>query len=422
MKQKFLACLFFAALSASPLVLHAQTDTVFNPMAIERLSSDGLAVLDKVLQIEDDIERHLALSNFINTYGEWIPIRVGASESRLHISAILLQQKMELDAIDLIKSKRVKTWFSYRFDTGVANDFMYALDTGSFQYIQALIEHAPQGVNTEFPVTLQGDKVTPIALLATEKYRQSPQYEVILRALLNAGANPYQEMSNGLSPMIIASSSNNTQFIRMIHAYDAEKKGAASDLFKNTPLQADEIFEMQAIADALIERQAQGRDQYSFEKLHELWIQMILKGYNLPADIIYERLLAFEGFNADYRVNNGGLNGLMAVALSTNYGGNVEYGKKLIDRGADPKTLISVGNDDAGKPIHVNLIQLSFQNDNHKVVTLFIQNGVNFIFSSEDEETLILSEAMEQRAFRSAFVIKEALEASFKQLSSDTQE
>lgn len=391
-------------------------DGVFDAMTVEKVAVNPIPLLEKILNQETPDERYLGLANFVKTHGEWLALQNGEQQFRLHISSYLLQQGFEQEASDLLKSGDMKGWISYKFQDGVANDFMFALDTGRFQYIQALIDYAPNGVNSTFPVTLTGDSLTPLGLLATDKYQKHPQYEAVIRSLLKNGANPYHQLPNGLSPVVIAASSNNHLFTRIVHAYDSEQKGAASDLLRNTPLTDAEMIEMQTIADALIERKTQGNDNYSFSKLHELWIQMILKGYNTPADLIYDRLLGFKEFKVDDRLNDGGLNGLMATALSSIYGGNVEYASRLIERGANPSFLIEVAGENEQEATRINLIQLALQNDNHKVVTLLIQKGVNFVLLPDDEEALILSEAMEQRAFKSAFVIKEALNASLEKL------
>lgn len=394
-----------------------EPSAVFDPMTLPAQQESLLPLLDRILAEPGEAERYLGLASFINTYGEWVELSSASKTLRVHLITYLLQQDKQQEAIALVKSGDVKGWLTYQFQNGVANDFMFAMDTGRFDYVLGLIEHAPQGVNSAFPVTVQGDTITPLAMLATAKYRDAVQYEVIVRALLRQGANPHQQLSNGLSPLIIAASANNNLFSRIVHAFDSEQKGATSDLMRNTPLNDTELLEMQAIADALIERQASGDDNYSFDKLHQLWIQMIIKGYNTPADLIYERLLSYKEFNVDYHKGSNGLTGLMAATLSSVYGGNVEYAQRLLQRGADPKALIDVGTTDAGEPTRVNLIQLALQNDNYKVVALLIQNGVNFVLLPDNEEVLILSSAMEQRAFKSAYVIREALTSSFAKMA-----
>lgn len=402
---------------AFPLHATITTKEVADPLAIPYEQEVSIDLVEKTLQADNEVERHLGLSSLIKTFGPWITLQYNEQKMRIHIITYLLQKNLQQDAVSLIKSKEVPGWLSYRFQNGVANDFLFALDAGRIDYVLGLIEYAPEGVNSTFPVTLDGDLISPLSLLATDKYRKLPQYEVVLRALLKAGANPFAELPNGLSPMVISASTNNLAFSRIVNAFEAEKKGDGNDLFKNTPLSEDEVLEMQAIADALIERQASQEDNYDFKSLHQLWIKMIIKGYNVPADIIYDKLISYKDFSIDYRSGEKGLTALMASTLSNLYGGNVEYAKRLIARGADPKALIDVSGDGATKATRINLIQLALQNDNYKVVALLIQNGVNFVLLPDDEDTLILSEAMQQRAFKSAYVIKEAINSSFSKLN-----
>ena len=142
---------------------------------------------------------------------------------------------------------------------------------------------------------------------------------------------------------------------------------------------------------------------------------MILKGYNIAADLMYEKLTTYPKFSIDYR-DNGGLSGLMAATLSEVYGGNVEYAKKLIDLGADPTVLINVqGIPGEEEPIKINLIQLALEKDNYKVVGLLIVSGVDFLFLPGSDELLMLHSAMEQKAFKSAEMIRQAIMQSMKE-------
>ena len=139
-----------------------------------------------------------------------------------------------------------------------------------------------------------------------------------------------------------------------------------------------------------------------------MWVQMILKGYNLPADLMYDELKTRPEFNINAKAP-GGFSPLMAATMSPLYGGNVEYAKLLIERGAKANILIDIPGEGEGESVKVNFIQLALQRDNFKIVAIMISNNVNFISAPQDEDVLLLSEAMSQKAYVSAAILKQAL-------------
>jgi ankyrin repeat protein len=409
-------------LAASSLIMpHVASakNLAFDPMSVEVNNAkviDSLYI-EKLLDGKEESARYISLASMVKAHGEWVTIGSSGLKAKIHITSYLIQTNREQEAVNLIKNKDVGGWLSYSFQGGVFNDFVMALDTGSVNYIKALIESNPNGINTPFTLTAAGDEVTPISLLATDKYIEKDEYEAILRYLLKSGANPHQPLPNGMTPMVIASASNNMKFVRVSQAHISEQTEGKKGLFSNTPLSQSQMIEMQAIVDALIEDQTKNGSKYKFSKLHEIWVQMIIKGYNVAADLIYDRLVSFPQFNVDYR-DDGGLSGLMAASLSDIYGGNVEYAKKLIALGAEPQVLIDVKQSQEQKDsVKINLIQLSLSKDNYKVVGLLIVNGVDFLFMPESEEVLILHSAMEQKAFKSAELIRQAIMQSMNEES-----
>ena len=57
--------------------------------------------------------------------------------------------------------------------------------------------------------------ILPLAILASKDYENVEEYDNLLLLLLKSGANPHQKMDSGVSPMIIASSGNNSSFVSM---------------------------------------------------------------------------------------------------------------------------------------------------------------------------------------------------------------
>lgn len=412
-----LAPLILAASSLLMPHVASANSVVFDPMSVE--SNDDVVVdsmyIERLLDGKEESARYLSLAAMVKAHGPWVTIGATGMQAKIHITSYLIQTKREQEAVNLLKNRDVEGWLSYSFQGGVFNDFVMALDTGNIQYVKALIETNPNGINTPFTLTTAGDEVTPISLLATDKYIDKDYYELVLRLLLKAGANPHQPLPNGMTPMVIASASNNMKFVRVAQAHIAEQTEGKKGLFTNTPLSQAQMIEMQAIVDAWIEDETKNGSKYQFAKLHEIWIQMILKGYNIAADLMYEKLTTYPKFSIDYR-DNGGLSGLMAATLSEVYGGNVEYAKKLIDLGADPTVLINVqGIPGEEEPIKINLIQLALEKDNYKVVGLLIVSGVDFLFLPGSDELLMLHSAMEQKAFKSAEMIRQAIMQSMKE-------
>ncbi len=107
-------------------------------------------------------------------------------------------------------------------------------------------------------------------------------------------------------------------------------------------------------------------------------------------------------------LSGNGMSAMMATSMSTIYGGNVEYAARLINRGADPKKIHVIKSKKAGD-VQVGYIQLALHRDNFKIVALMMKNGVNFVSLPDDPKTLLLSEALAQKAFISAAMLKEAL-------------
>jgi len=392
------------------------TSDLIDPMNSEVSKNKNLStssLLERVLEADTEEKKYLGVVGFIDNYGEWLTVNVkGQAPVVLHVISYLLQTDNEDIAANLIRGGVTKGWLSYKFGDGVANDFVFALNGGQLSYLKALFEDAPEGLNSEMMINLSGSTVTPLALLATDEFIGLDFYKEIVSEMLNAGANPELKMENGLTPYSIASSSNNMLFVRVMQDFQESQSKGIKSLEKNTPLISSELIEMQAIADAFIEKPQSEKTQYATEKLHEMWVQMILKGYNIPADLILDELSKRRDFDLDMRIN-GGLSGMMAASMSPLYGGNVEYLKRLVDKGADPAILIEVPVE-KGDTILVNYIQLALRKDNYKAISYLIRLGVNFITIPGSKDVFVLTEAMEQKAYLSAVLIKRAMMSAMK--------
>lgn len=405
-KKSFLVGLVL--LSGFSFNSYAQVE-IIDPMHIESNNAASSSLLQRILDETDEAKRYEGIVGFIKNYGEWITLQGSGISPKIHISSYLIQSDQSELAAAAIKNDLFDGWLPYRFLDGVASDFVFALKEGHVDYLHALFKYSPKGLNTPIPMQLGGEKILPLSLLATREYMDKPFYDDILMSMLEAGANPHKKMTTGLSPMLIASSTNNMKFIRIVQIYQSEQMKDLDGLMKNTPIEESEMIEMQAIADTLIEQSKEKKASYDYDKLYSMWVQMILKGYNVPADLMYDELKTRTRFNINSH-SKGGLTPLMAATMSPLYGGNVEYAKRLISRGADPLELIVIPGSGKGESdVIVNYIQLALQRDNFKIVALMISKNVNFITSPQNDEVLLLSEAMNQKAFVSASILKQAL-------------
>ena len=396
------------AMLSVPLVSQASQVGFIDPMQITLKADASSSLLERVLQNDDEQKRYEGVVGFIEHYGQWVTLSSSAGlPARINVVSYLMQTKRGELAANLLKNGVLEGWVSYRFMDGVANDFVFALQNQDKAYLKALFTEAPKGLNSPLIVRTDGAPILPLALLATNEYTKSPFYSEVVTAMLEAGANPHQKMESGISPMLVASSSNNMLFVRVVNDFIENQSKGVQGLLSNTPLSSHEMIEMQELADTLIEQTNEEKSQYNYDRLHNMWVQMILKGYNLPADQLYAELKKRPEFDINQRAT-GGLSALMAAAMSPLYGGNVDYAKTLVKGGADPQQLIEIQGDD-GEVIKVNLIQLALQKDNFKIVAYLITQGVNFITVPGEDDVFMLSEAMEQKAFLSATILKEAL-------------
>jgi ankyrin repeat protein len=380
------------------------------------------ALLSRAMDVDGVEQRYRAVQGFMKMYGEWVILSaVDGTTPRIHISSYLLKMGHEDVASALLKNGAFDGWLTYQFAGGVVSDFQFAIEDGNVEYLSTLFSVSPSGLNTPMTIMLGSEPALPLAILASSKHAKSKHYEKIIYAMLNAGANPHQKMSTGVTPMLVASSGNNVKFIRVVQNFLEGQSSNMALMLKNTPLQSNELIEMQAIADALLETPQSEKDSIPYDRLHDTWIQMILKGYNTAAEVFYLELKRRPEFEIDMQTKKG-LNAMMAASMSTLYGGNVEYVSRLVDRGADVSFTINIPGDD-GEIIQVGYLQLAFTSDNYKVVAQLISSGINFVHAPDNVEIPLVNEAYEQNAFLSATVIKHALSVAYSRQKeiSDTQ-
>ena len=366
------------------------------------------ALIESALNESDTAQRLIQVEQLVLEKGQWVGIADGEGELfPLHVTNYLLQRGYEDAAVRLLRSGAVEGWVSYPFQSGVVSDFYIALKFGATRYIEALVEYQASQINKPVRITLEGNETLPIAFLSTEEHVDKPYYESVLMTLLRGGADPMITMPNGVSPMLLANISNNTRFVQIVQSFRDKQFDSPEGFFKNSPLSPSQALEMQAVADLIIEESGRYK-ALPTSKLHDFWIKMILKGYNTPADLIYDILRRRDGFDINM-ANEEDITALMASSISSLYGGNVEYAALLIRRGADPKQLVTfVG--ESGQEVQLNLMQLSLQRDNYKMIALLIREGGDFVgIPGGEPEDFLLTQAIEQNALKSVMVLREAL-------------
>ena len=198
------------AMLSVPLVSQASQVGFIDPMQITLKADASSSLLERVLQNDDEQKRYEGVVGFIEHYGQWVTLSSSAGlPARINVVSYLIQTKRGELAANLLKNGVLEGWVSYRFMDGVANDFVFALQNQDKAYLKALFTEAPKGLNSPLIVRTDGAPILPLALLATNEYTKSPFYSEVVTAMLEAGANPHQKMESGISPMLVASSSNN---------------------------------------------------------------------------------------------------------------------------------------------------------------------------------------------------------------------
>jgi hypothetical protein len=353
--------------------------------------------------------RVIAALDYVDKNGSFIDIKKSTQTGEVYkvdILTFLMEQGLESDAVKLIESGSIDGWMVYNLDGAVVSPFQYALAKGHSKFLLALFKFQPDKLNTEFVISskIPDKTVLPLAVVASvpSEITKADWYNIVVTAMLNAGASPNKEMKNGASPLLVASSKGNYPFVKAVRIHDS-LRGDRASLMTNTSLTQVEIAEEQAIVDAWVEREAQGKNNYSFNKLYDLYTKMIIKGYNRVAKMMHTSLTKDPKFDINSWVGSNPPP-ILSASISSLAGGNVEYAQFLIERGANINSLYGLGEGDTS----LNLIQTSLKNDNYKIVALLIKNGVNFITVPETDD-LIYTEALALKAYRSSVVIREAM-------------
>jgi hypothetical protein len=348
----------------------------------------------------------LAMKEFIAKEGQWSDL----AGNKIHISVYLIQFDKADVAKELLEAEVIDGFVSFQFQDAYLSDVQVALVEGEVDYFKALLKRYPEKVNDPIRLNAKGDKVSILGLLSTNQHKDKIYYESLVLAALKSGADPRSEIDKGVSPLVMASSFGNDKFIEIVGHYENSLPNPQTEeeFFKNPSLTTAEMIDEQSVIDAFIELRSEAGDAgYETKDLHKLWVKMITKGYNSMADVLYNALKDRDDFSIDMRTDRG-LSGLIASGMSKVYGGNVDYAKKLIARGADVHQVIQFG--DGSDAYNTGLIELALPSDNHKFIALMINKGVNFLHSPSNQSSLIIDMAIKQKAYRSAFVIKTSIE------------
>ncbi|MBE8233634.1 MAG: hypothetical protein HAW67_07840, partial [Endozoicomonadaceae bacterium] len=338
--------------------------------------------------------------------GEWFTVK---PTENVHLSVFLLELGYVSEASQLISEKAMQGWVTFKLNGEHFTDVQYALAKGYNEYLVSLYKTYPEKINSQFTVGLNGAKATVLGLLATKQYTNLDNYELILISLLRAGADPLIPASKDVPAHVLAATSENYSFIKILKGNSGQLI-TESRVLSNPILTNVELIEEQAIIDAFLELIAEQAKPFKLSSLHDEWIDMILKGYNNMADLLLEEMQKAPDFELSMKSRRG-VSGLQACSLSTVYGGNVSYANRLINiGGAGLKKVLTLpsGNDSS---VNANLIELALPSDNFRIVALLIQSGVPFVSNSGDKNLLIIEQALRHKAYKSASVIKAAIDS-----------
>tara|TARA_R110001592_G_scaffold111525_9_gene308855 strand:- start:22881 stop:24041 length:1161 start_codon:yes stop_codon:yes gene_type:complete len=371
--------------------------------SIAVLFAGASSAQDSEQSLEQEVSKMIT---HIENEGQFIDV----AGTPVHIGVYLMQFGKVNVATELLKKGVIEGFVSFPFEGAYLSDAQVAIVEGHLDYFKALIKRYPDKIDAPIKVSDNGDNVTILGLLSTNQHKDKIFYESLLLSALKAGADPRAEVDKGLSPLVMASSFGNNKFIRIVGNYENSLPNpmTESDFFKNPSLTTAELLDEQGVIDAFIELGSENSsNEISTKALHNLWVKMITKGYNSMADILYNELSTRDDFSIDMRTEKG-LSGLIASGMSQVYGGNVDYALKLIKFGTDVHQVIQFGDGEGA--YETNVIELALPSDNHKFVALMIKNGVNFLHSPSSKSSLIIDMAIRQKAYRSAFIIKTAIE------------
>lgn len=267
----------------------------------------------------------------------------------------------------------------------VTSDIIVAFENSQDKYIQEILPMV-EGINNTFRYDNK-DNFTLFMVFA--KSLNIENKEKIMDIFVKKGVNHSIKNSMGETAFDIAYKNNNYFFkeLYLIKAGD-EKIGLllSNDELKNTnkKLQSKIVSNLNnGLLDDL------KKDK---EKLFETYIDFIVSGYNEAAFILESEIENFE------KENKRGVTPLMASAISIIDGGNVEYAKRLIEKGVNinQKTERSNG---------ATALMLSMVKDNYKVATLLFLNNVDYKTKDKNGNN-VFEYAIKYNAIKSMIIIK----------------
>jgi len=397
------------------LVFGVTTQTaIANPLTEQvqpkAVSNQSLGSIQAILGNFTEGERLDRLVAQIKKDGQWLSVSSEGKISTLHVSSYLLEAGFDSEAVALLDMGMIDGFVTFEFGAQFFTDFQYAMAGGDTAYLAALLKKYPEKVNEQLVVGGNGEKSTLLGLLATKLYAELPQYEAMIHVVLDAGADLSVGAVSDIPADVVASTVNNIEFIRILRgrAVQAPVVEEGKTYFSNPMLTKVELIEEQAMIDAFIEVSMEDKGEFKLSALHGEWINMIMRGYNNMAETFFDEMKKREDFDIDM-VSGRGVAGLQAAALSNVYGGNVSYAQKLVSRGADVSQVKTLGSGEGA--LRANLIELSLPGDNYQVVAFFIQAGVPYLHNIDDREHLIIQQAIRHKSYKSASVIKGAVDA-----------
>ncbi len=321
-------------------------------------------------------EKKEFLKDLIQKKGTTVKLNNEKTEYKVPLTAFLLIQNFENEALFLIEEKLVEPFKFFTINNKKQSDLGIAIKKNNFNYFEGVLKNI-DNVNKQYDIN---DKKGITLLMETALINEEYIYPFV-SSLLENGANENLQSLNGITAYDIAKNNGNEAFLNALSDYSSQESiKSEKGYLVNNKLPPESKVEQQL----MIENLNNGllKDLKEKDELYKALHSMIIFGFNDAADIILNEIKKEGDFNPN-KTNDNGVSLVMAAAMSELTNGNVEYLIKLIEEGADYKNPIN----------GITPIQVAVKRDNVKVVVALIEKGVS-IFANENNKVDLFTFAL----------------------------
>lgn len=275
--------------------------------------------------------------------------------------------------------------FFIKENGNMTSDIIVALENGHEKYLKNILPKV-KNINATFRYNNVNNYTLFMVFAKTNKISNK---EDIMRIFEKMGVKHNIINSNGDTAFDVAYKNNNYFFKELYLIVSGNEK--VKMLLENDPLKDSAIKIQNKIVNnlnnGLLEELKLDKN-----KLFETYIDFIVSGYNEAAFLLEDEIKNFE------KENKRGITPLMAAAISIVDGGNVDYAKRLIEKGVNINQITDKANG-------ANAAMLSMVRDNYKVATLLFLNNLNYEIDDKDGNN-IFEYAIKYNAVKSMLIIR----------------